>query len=125
MVVQVGHAHEDATAFRVGDVDLRIRQDKAAGAFDQETALELQPTRVHDPVPPRVLEVLAHSEIFKQAYYVADRSWVAEEDQRFRPGNTLALEDEVAVAAWPPVYNTLKQFAEGYDRFVERLVSRR
>ena len=94
-------------------------------AFDKEPQVRLHPDRIGEPVPTRVLNVLAHSEIFRQAYYVADRNWVAEEDERFRPRNLLALEHEAAVAAWPPVYNTLKQFAEAYDRFVERLVSRR
>ena len=94
-------------------------------AFDAEPRIELDPLRVEEPVPERALEVLAHSEIFRQAYYVADRSWVPEEDERLRPEYELVLEDEEAVAAWPPVYNTLTQFGEGYDRFVERLVGRR
>ena len=94
-------------------------------AFDAEMEVSLEPKRIDEPVPERALEVLAHSEIFKQAYYVADRDWVPEEDERFRPEYELVLEDEEAVAAWPPVYNTLTQFSDGYDRFVERLVGRR
>ncbi|MEM4725100.1 MAG: transaldolase family protein [Candidatus Hadarchaeum sp.] len=94
-------------------------------AFDQEQDIVLQVDGVHEPVPERVLEVLCHSEIFKQAYYVADVNWVKNEDERFRPDKILTLEDEAAVAAWPPVYNTLKQFADSYDHFVQRLVSRR
>jgi len=94
-------------------------------AFDELPEIELDPLRVEEPVPEHVLDVLAHSEIFKQAYYVADRAWVPQEDERFRPEYELVLEDEEAVAAWPPVYNTLTQFSNGYDRFVERLVGRR
>lgn len=94
-------------------------------AFDELPEIKLDPLRVEEPVPEHVLEVLTHSEIFKQAYYVSDRSWVPMEDERFRPDYVLELEDEEAVAAWPPVYNTLTQFSDGYDRFVERLVGRR
>ncbi len=94
-------------------------------AFDLESEMELNPGQVVEPVPQRVLDVLAHSEIFKQAYYVADTSWVEQEDERFRPSNPLTLEKEKAVVAWPPIYDTLTQFADGYDRFVQRLLSRR
>lgn len=94
-------------------------------AFDQETEMVLEAHQIDEPVPDHVLEVLTHSEIFKQAYYVADAKWVKGEDERFRPNKVLTLEDEAAVAAWPPVYNTLKQFADSYDHLVQRLVSRR
>ena len=94
-------------------------------AFDEEGEMNLNPRQIDKPVPVRVLEVLAHSEIFRQAYYVADRSWVQDEDERFRPDYTLVLEDEGAVAAWTPIYNLLTQFSDGYDRFGERLVGRR
>jgi len=92
-------------------------------AFDNEPQMGLRPVQVNAAVPPRVLEVLVHSEIFKQAYYVADQRWVQADDERLRPDKVLALEDEAAVAAWIPVHNTLKEFAESYDRFVARLVS--
>ncbi|MGQ9492835.1 MAG: transaldolase family protein [Anaerolineae bacterium] len=94
-------------------------------AFDREIEMDLKAEQIHEPVPTRVLDVLTHSEIFKQAYYVTDTSWVQDEEERFRPNQILTLEDEAAVAAWPPVYNTLKQFADSYDHFVQRLVSRR
>lgn len=94
-------------------------------AFDLETEMVLEAHQIDEPVPGHVLEVLTHSEIFKQAYYVADVNWLKNEDERFRPNKVLALEDEAAVAAWPPVYNTLKQFADSYDHFVQRLVSHR
>lgn len=93
-------------------------------AFDQEEEMALQANRIDEPVPDHVLEILTYSEIFKQAYYVADANWVKEEEERFRPSQVLTLEDEAAVASWPPVSNTLKQFADSYDHFVQRLVSR-
>jgi hypothetical protein len=92
-------------------------------AFDNELQMDLHAVQVNAAVPPRVLQVLAHSEIFKQAYYVADKRWVQADDERLRPDKVLALEDEAAVAAWSPVHNTLREFAESYDRFVARLVS--
>lgn len=94
-------------------------------AFDQEPEMDLHPDQVHEPVPSHVLDVLAHSDIFKQTYYVADRNWVEVEDERFRPVRILTLEDEREVAAWSPVHATLRQFCSGYDEFVERLLSRR
>jgi hypothetical protein len=92
-------------------------------AFDNEPQIDLHARQVNAVVPPRVLEVLAYSEVFKQAYYVADKGWIQADDERLRPDQVMALEDEAAVAAWTPVHNTLKEFAESYDRFVARLVS--
>ncbi len=94
-------------------------------AFDNEPQMDLHPAQVNAAVPSRVLEVLSHSEIFKQAYYVTDPRWVKAEDERMRPDKILALEDEAAVAAYPPVHNTLHEFAASYDKFVARLVSLR
>jgi len=93
-------------------------------AFDALSQVELDPHRVEEPVPEHVLEVLTHSEIFKQAYYVADPEWVAD-DSRFKPDYELVLEDEERVFEYPPIYNTLTQFSEGYDRFVQRLLERK
>ncbi len=94
-------------------------------AFDAGPGLELEPERIAEPVPDEALRVLQHSEIFKQAYYVADTEWVGEEDERFRPDRELALEDEEAVFAWPPVHATLTQFMDAYDGFVDRIMERR
>ena len=103
-------------------------------AFDQEPDVPMNPDQIGEPVPERVLQVLAHSEIFKQAYYVADRNAGDKEDERFRPpserdgvptARVLALEDAEAVAAWPPVASTLSEFAKSYDHFVQRLISLR
>jgi len=94
-------------------------------AFDLEPCMELRGTSVDEPVPERVLSVLSHSEIFRQAYYVAYRKWVEAEDERFRPHVPLALEDVDAVAQWEPVRATLGQFAQSYDHFLSRLLSLR
>lgn len=93
-------------------------------AFDALPQIELDPRRLEDPVPDHVLEVLTHSELFKQAYYVADPEWIAD-DSRFRPEYELVLEDEERVFEYPPVYNTLTQFADSYDEFVQRILERR
>jgi hypothetical protein len=93
-------------------------------AFDALEQICLKPTRVAEPTPEHVLEVLQHSEIFRQAYYVADSAWVSD-DSRFKPACELTLEDEESVFLYPPVYNTLTQFAESYDRFVARILERK
>jgi len=76
-------------------------------------------------VPSHLLAVLEHSEIFKQAYYVSDPTWVSDEDERLRPSEPLSLDQEAAVFSWPPVYNTMTQFQNAYDGFVERILARR
>lgn len=93
-------------------------------AFDRADGIALTPTRIEEPVPPDVLDVLVHSEIFKQAYYVADRAWAPAEEERFRPAYPLALEDEDAVAEWPPVRATLAEFSKSYDSLVQRILAR-
>ena len=93
-------------------------------ALDALPPIELDPHRVEEPVPDHVLETLTHSELFKQAYYVGDSEWVAD-DSRFKPEYELVLEDEEKVFEYPPVYNTLTQFGESYDRFVQRILERR
>jgi transaldolase len=93
--------------------------------LDAQPDLVLDPRRIESPVPEEILETLTHSEIFKQAYYVADRDWIPEEDERFRPDRELRLQDEANVVAWPPVHNTLSEFIRSYDTFVERILQRR
>ncbi len=80
---------------------------------------------VDEPIPEEVLAVLAHSEMFKQGYYVADPRWLPDEEERFRPEHALTLADEAAVAAWSPARTTLAEFGKAYDKFVERLLERR
>jgi transaldolase len=94
-------------------------------AFDAVADLDLAPTQIEMPVPSHLLAVLQHSEIFKQAYYVADRGWVPDEDERFRPSHELRLDQRADVFDWPPVYNTMTQFQNAYDAFVERILARR
>ena len=93
--------------------------------FDAVPELVLEPMGIESPVPENALAVLARSEIFRQSYFVADRGWVAGEEERFRPQYELVLEDEDAVYAWPPVYNTMTQFRAAYDTFVERILERK
>jgi transaldolase len=93
--------------------------------FDRQPVVELDPQRIARPVPGDILDVLAHSEIFKQAYYVADRDWLAEEEARFRPERELTLDDVAGAAAWPPVHNTLREFCNSYDTFVGRISERK
>jgi hypothetical protein len=92
--------------------------------FDAQP-LEVDPHQVDAPLPDGVLETLRHSEIFKQAYYVADRDWVAREDEEFRPACVLALSDEAGTAAWTPARDTLAQFCDSYDTFVQRILERK
>jgi hypothetical protein len=94
-------------------------------AFDAQPKIELDPLRIEAPVLDDILEVLTHSEIFKQAYYVADRVWMPEGDDRFRPDYELTLEDEAGTVAWAPVYNTLTEFCDSYDTFVGRILERK
>jgi hypothetical protein len=94
-------------------------------AFDAQPKIEMDPRRIELPVPDEMLEVLTHSEIFKQAYYVADRDWLPEGDDRFRPDYELKLEDEAGTVAWVPVYNTLTEFCDSYDTFVQRILERK
>jgi hypothetical protein len=93
--------------------------------FDAQPEIDLHPRRIESPISDDILEVLTHSEIFKQAYYVADRDWMPEGDSRFRPDYELTLTDEAGTAAWAPVYNTLTQFCDSYDTFVQRIVARK
>ncbi|NJN92642.1 MAG: hypothetical protein HC875_00455 [Anaerolineales bacterium] len=79
---------------------------------------------VDQPIPEDVLAILAHSEMFKQGYYVADPKWMPDEEERFRPERILTLADEATVAAWSPARTTLAEFGKAYDKFVERLQER-
>jgi hypothetical protein len=94
-------------------------------ALDALPAMTLDPQQVEAPVPDRVLEVLRHSEVFKQAYYVGDPEWLMQNDDRFQPDRILRLEDEAAVIEWLPVKNTISEFCRSYDGFLRRIESRR
>lgn len=93
-------------------------------AFDARPEMRLGPRGIEAPVADDILKILTHSEIFKQAYYVADRDWVAKEDGHFRPAYELILGDEAGTAAWAPVHKTLTEFCDSYDTFVQRILER-
>ena len=62
--------------------------------------------------PERYLEILAQSELFRQA------CWLAGDGPELRPEAPLSLDPGAAgrVAAWPPIRETLEQFLDAYDR---------
>lgn len=89
-------------------------------AFDQQPEMKLEPRRIETPIPADILSRLAHSEIFRQAYYVAEL-----DGPHFKPEVELALADTGAVAAWLPISNTLTEFVKSYDTFVGRIRERK
>jgi hypothetical protein len=94
-------------------------------SFDSQPEIELHPRQIKVPVSNDILEVLTHSEIFKQAYYLPDRDWIPEGDDRFRPHYELTMEDESGTATWAPVHNTFTEFCNSYDTFVQRILERK
>jgi len=94
-------------------------------SFDAHPGIELEPWRIETPVPEDVMEVLAHSEIFKQAYYVSDPTWMPGGDEAFAPEHELTLGDVEGTAAWAPVHNTLTQFCDRQEQFTHRIVARK
>ena len=93
-------------------------------AFDAAPPMTLNPRQVESPVPKRMLEVLEHSEIFKQAFHADTAEWRGAGDERLRPGRVLHLSDEAAVIDWPPVRTTITEFCRAYDTFVQRIRDR-
>jgi len=93
--------------------------------FDQLPDVELDPKRIEDPVSSDILNVLAHSEIFRQAYFIDDCDWGSAKEELFKPDHVLRLDDEHGVITWPPVWNTLSEFQDSYDNFVQRILSRK
>lgn len=124
--VYEGHGYEDLpnpllditeiVGLRIISIFPNIRR-----SFDAQPPVELTPYQIDEPVADEILETLTHSEIFKQAYYVADRNWVPDGDARSKPDDPLALEDEESVFNWEPVYNTITGFSDAYDQFVRRI----
>ena len=94
-------------------------------AFDSLPNVAVNPRQIETPVPDHIWEVLSHSEIFRQAYYIGDPAWGEQDEERFRPQRVLTLEDVAGTAEWPPVYNTLTEFCKAYDVFVDRIEGRR
>jgi len=93
-------------------------------AFDRAGKIAIEPRQIEHPVSAHILEILAHSEIFKQAYYVSDHSWLIGEDEQCKPDEELVLENETGVFNWPPVHNTLIEFMNSYNSLVQRLDER-
>jgi len=94
-------------------------------AFDALPPMKLRPHAVESPVPKNVLDVLRHSEVFKQAFYVGDPELLPEEDDQLRPDHPLCLDDEADVLEWTPVRNTIAEFCKSYDAFETRIEDRR
>jgi len=93
-------------------------------ALDAAAPLELRPGAIDEAPPQEALDVLRHSEVFRQAYFVGDPAW-GEDDESLRPRQVLRLEDEAATFAWTPIRNTLTEFMNAYDTFVRRIEGRR
>ncbi|OGO27914.1 MAG: hypothetical protein A2W33_02005 [Chloroflexi bacterium RBG_16_52_11] len=94
-------------------------------AYDHSSSIPLNPYQIEAPVPEPILETLSHSEIFKQAYYVADRGWMPAENEHMHPDHELTLADEENVFTWPPIYNTLTEFINSYNTLMNRLSERK
>ncbi len=88
-------------------------------AYDHAAPIDIQPQQIEAALPGGVLDVLAHSEIFKQAYYLPG------DEARFRPQHELTLQDEPGTFAWQPVYNTLTEFIKSYNTLVQRITERK
>ncbi len=93
-------------------------------AYDSLPGLSIGARQIEAPAPETMLPILAHSEIFRQAYYVDVPGW-GDDGGEMKPEHVLALEDEAATAEWLPVRNTLNEFCKAYDVFVERIEGRR
>jgi hypothetical protein len=93
-------------------------------AFDSLPGIALEPQQIESSPPRDMLPILAHSENFRQAYYLDLPGW-GTDGPEMRPAQVLTLEDEAATAGWLPVRNTLNEFCKAYDLFVERIEGRR
>jgi len=94
-------------------------------AFDSLPNVAVNPRQIETPAPDHIWQVLSHSEIFRQAYYIGDPAWGEQDEEQLRPQRILTLEDVTGTAEWPPVYNTLTEFCKAYDVFVDRIEGRR
>ena len=93
-------------------------------AYDRLAGLPIDGRQIDAPAPERMLPTLAHSEIFRQAYFLNVPGW-GEDGAEMAPAHPLDLDDEAATADWLPVRNTLNEFCKAYDVFVERIEGRR
>jgi hypothetical protein len=88
-------------------------------AYDHAKPVDIQPSQIEAPLPAGIMDILAHSEIFKQAYYMPG------DEQRWLPTQELTLQDEQGTFTWPPVYNTLTEFIKSYNTTVQRISERK
>jgi hypothetical protein len=93
-------------------------------SFDRLPPVPLDGNRIEAPVPGEVFDVLRHSEVFKQAYWLGPEADGEPEPADLRPAHPLSLEDRTATAGWTPVANTLDEFCKAYDSFVDRIQAR-
>jgi len=92
-------------------------------ALDAMGSIEWRNDAVAEAVEAGHLEILKSSELFKQAYFVGDSEWVAD-DREFAPDSEIRLEDEAATVGFVPINATLTEFGGVYDVFVRRLQGR-
>ena len=92
--------------------NVRRTFDSISRPFDEASA--------GNETPDDAMETMAESEIFRQAW------WLPGDDEALKPSRVLSLdeEDQEAVAAWPPVAQTLDQFIDLYDRMGEAVRGR-
>ena len=88
-------------------------------SLDEAVCPPLEPNSIRLPVPPRAMHILRNSEIFKQGY------WLPGDGETYRPARPLVLEDQEAVAGWPPVLNTLTEFQRSYRSLKDRIARQR
>ena len=88
-------------------------------AYDHAAPIDIQPNQIEAPLPAGIMDILAHSEIFKQAYYIPG------DDQRLKPEQEITLQDEQGTFTWPPVYNTLTEFIKSYNTLMQRISERK
>jgi hypothetical protein len=86
--------------------------------LDALPSLVLHPRSVIAPAPARVMEVLSHSELFKQAH------WMPGDGALYRPSRPISLQEPEGLHEWPPFRNTLQEFVDGYGRFLKRVGGR-
>ncbi len=92
-------------------------------ALDGLDAIEWRDDAVAEQIEAEHLEILKSSELFKQAYFVGDGEWVAD-DSAFAPDFEIRLADETATVGFVPINATLTEFGGVYDVFVRRLRGR-
>ncbi len=88
-------------------------------AYDHAAPVNIHPDQIEAPLPAGIMDILAHSEIFKQAYFMPG------DDRSLQPAQELALDDEQGTFSWPPVYNTLTEFIKSYNTLMQHISERK